>query len=316
MTDNSFAGPMSMVKIDGGKIKQLREQQGLTQLYLATAVEVTTDTISRWENRRYPSIKRDNGLKLAEALNVPLEEILEETPLPPEEREHSGEAQFQENSSAAKFPFNAGSGIKKSWPLLILSGTLLSIILAFIWYFIHFPPSRPLTAERIVPAHSIAGQPFPVIIKVTGAPDTDTALIIKETLASDLTVRATSPPVSAGGLKNNQIKWLKKIRGSAFFVYVASVTGKEGTTVNFNGTAAISNDPEAAIIGENTMTIGRYHWADTNKDSVISDDEILAVYDQYSGISDIDFDIDLIEEIWLGSAYRWDAASAKFIIMD
>ncbi len=83
MTDNSFAGPMSMVKIDGAKIKQLREQQGLTQLYLATAVEVTTDTISRWENRRYPSIKRDNGLKLAEALNVPLEDILEETPSSP-----------------------------------------------------------------------------------------------------------------------------------------------------------------------------------------------------------------------------------------
>ena len=80
MTDNTFAGPMSMIKIDGAKIKLLREQQGLTQLYLATAVEVTTDTISRWENRRYPSIKRENGLKLAEALNVPLEELLEDIP--------------------------------------------------------------------------------------------------------------------------------------------------------------------------------------------------------------------------------------------
>ena len=69
---------MSMIKIDGGKIKRLREQQGLTQLYLATAVQVTTDTISRWENRRYPSIKKENGLKLAEALNVELQEILEE----------------------------------------------------------------------------------------------------------------------------------------------------------------------------------------------------------------------------------------------
>ena len=80
MTDNVFPGPMSMVKIDGQKIKQLREQQGLTQLYLATAVEVTTDTISRWENRRYPSIKRENGIRLAQALNVPLEDLLEEEP--------------------------------------------------------------------------------------------------------------------------------------------------------------------------------------------------------------------------------------------
>lgn len=315
MTDNSFAGPMSMVKIDGAKIKQLRERQGLTQLYLATAVEVTTDTISRWENRRYPSIKKDNGLKLAEALNVSLKDILEDIPVPPEEHEQPDAPQLQEIASVAGGPQKGRSGIKKSWPLLILSGTLFAIILAFIWYFVHFPPAGALIAERIVPAHVIDGQPFPVIIQVTGAPDRDTALIIKETLASGLTVHATSPAAS-GGLKNNQIKWLKKIRNRAFFVYVASVTGKEGDTVIFHGTAAISSDPEASITGKNILTIGHYHWADSNKDSIISDDEILAVYDQYSGITDIDFDIDLIEEIWLGSAYRWDAAAARFIITD
>ena len=68
---------MSSVNIDGSKIKTLREQQGLTQLYLATVVEVTTDTISRWENRHYQSIKRENAEKLAEALEVSLEELLE-----------------------------------------------------------------------------------------------------------------------------------------------------------------------------------------------------------------------------------------------
>jgi transcriptional regulator with XRE-family HTH domain len=316
MTDTSFAGPMSMVKIDGAKIKQLREQQGLTQLYLATAVEVTTDTISRWENRRYPSIKKDNGLKLAEALNVSLKDILEDIPAPPEEKEQPGAPpQLQEIVSVARGPQKGRSGIKKSWPLLILSGTLFAIIVAFGWYFVRFPPAGSLIAERIVPAHVIDGQPFPVIIQVTGAPDKDTALIIKETLASGLTVHATSPAVN-GGLKNNQIKWLKKIRDKAFFVYVTSVTGKEGDTVIFNGTAAISSDPEASITGNNSLTIGHFHWADRNKDNTISDDEILAVYDQYSDITDIDFNIDLIEEIWLGSAYRWDAAAARFIITD
>ncbi len=66
-----------MVKIDGAKVKLLREKQGLTQLYIATAVQVTTDTISRWENKRYPSIKKENGLNLAEALGVDLEYLLE-----------------------------------------------------------------------------------------------------------------------------------------------------------------------------------------------------------------------------------------------
>ena len=65
------------VDINGNKIRLIREQKGLTQLYLATVVGVTTDTISRWENRRYPSIKLDNARKLAEALEVSLDELLE-----------------------------------------------------------------------------------------------------------------------------------------------------------------------------------------------------------------------------------------------
>ena len=65
------------VDINGSKIRSLREQNDLTQLYLATVVGVTTDTISRWENRRYPSIKLENARKLADALGVPLEELLE-----------------------------------------------------------------------------------------------------------------------------------------------------------------------------------------------------------------------------------------------
>lgn len=312
MTDNSFAGPMSMVKIDGAKIKLLREQQGLTQLYLATAVEVTTDTISRWENRRYPNIKRDNGLKLAEALNVQLEDLLEET----SEEEHSTETLPTDQPQAVKHQDTSVSPFVKNWPLLILSGTLFCVVMAFIWYFFHSPTTGPITVERIVPAHCIDGQPFPVIIKVTGAPDTATALIIKETLPNNGTIYATSPPVTAGGLKNKQIKWLKKIEGKALFAYIVSVSGKETENISFYGTAAISHDSESPINGQNTIAIGQHHWADTDKDNVISDDEILTVYDRYSEITDIDLNIDLIEEIWLGSEYKWDTATATFKIID
>jgi len=62
------------VDINGDKIRLLREQKELTQLYLATVVGVTTDTISRWENRRYPAIKLDNARKLAEALGGEMQE--------------------------------------------------------------------------------------------------------------------------------------------------------------------------------------------------------------------------------------------------
>jgi transcriptional regulator with XRE-family HTH domain len=315
MTDNSFNGPMSMVKIDGAKIKLLREQQGLTQLYLATAVEVTTDTISRWENRRYPSIKRDNCLKLAEALNVQLEDILEEV----QEEEYLPEnhpPDTPDTPDVVHLSDNEASWLKKNRRLLILSGTILGVVLAGIGYFMRAPVFGPFSAERILPAHGISGQPFPVLIKIAGAPDKATALIIKETIPDKGKIRATSPKVSAGGLKNNQIKWLKKIKGAGLYAYVASVSGKKEETVIFNGTAAISGDTESPITGNNTMVIGHYHWADTDMDNVISDDEILAVYDKYSEIKDIDFDIDLIEEIWLGSEYQWNSASGTFKIID
>lgn len=77
MSEIVYPGGQVMIRIDGTKIRQIREQKGLTQLYIATAVEVTTDTVSRWENKRYPSIKKENALKLAQALEVDLSELME-----------------------------------------------------------------------------------------------------------------------------------------------------------------------------------------------------------------------------------------------
>lgn len=316
MTDNSFIGPMSMVKIDGAKIKLLREQQGLTQLYLATAVEVTTDTISRWENRRYPSIKRDNGLRLAEALNVELEDLLEKIAEDVEEEGSANETTSPEHVQSVDPSAAKTSGSQNKRILFIVAATILSLALIFTWYFLRAPSLAPFAAERIVPSHCISGQPFPVIIKVTGAPDKANALIIKETIPESATIQATSPTLPAGGLKNKQIKWLKKIDQTALYAYVITVAGKEQEVVHFSGTAAISSESESAIQGQKTIILGRHHWADSDKDNIISDDEILAVYDQYSEITDLDIDIDLIEEIWMGSAYQWESATATFKIIE
>ena len=67
MSEQIYPGPSQMTRIDGDKVRSLREAKGLTQLYIATVVGVTTDTISRWENKRYPSVKEENARKLAEA---------------------------------------------------------------------------------------------------------------------------------------------------------------------------------------------------------------------------------------------------------
>src|SRR5512139_1399937 len=69
------------LSLNGVVLKRLREEKRLTQLYVSKVVGVTTDTISRWENNRYPTMRRDNALKLAEALEVPLAELLRQPPV-------------------------------------------------------------------------------------------------------------------------------------------------------------------------------------------------------------------------------------------
>ena len=66
------------LKIDGEVIRRLREEQGLTQLYVAKVVGVTSDTISRWENNRYPRIKTANAQRLAEALETEVDAIVQQ----------------------------------------------------------------------------------------------------------------------------------------------------------------------------------------------------------------------------------------------
>lgn len=307
-----------MIKVDGAKIKRLREEQGLTQLYLATAVQVTTDTISRWENRRYPSIKKENGIKLAEALNVTLEDILEEEPA------GGIEEQAAEDVPAVVAPGRLEPPPKPRRTLWAVVALVIGIVCAvgagvYLWLNRQAPSTATFTAQRILPGHCIAGQPFPVIIKITGDPEKSTALIIRENLPANATVKKISPAASAGGKKNEPIKWLRKINGTETFAYMVKVSGKDGEVVNFSGTAAVSDasdESPPAIAGDTTTVISQHHWADADQDNVISDSEILSVYDQYGELKGIDLDIDLIEEIWLGSGYKWNPATATFEILD
>lgn len=315
MTDNSLPGPMNMVKIDGSKIKRLREEQGLTQLYLATAVHVTTDTISRWENRRYPSIKKENGIKLAEALNVHLDELLENEGSDVGEEVHAATAPVPSPKTSGGLK----TGWRKAWPFLIVILASLFGLFSFLWLSPFSAPEITIAAARTVPVHCVAGQPFPVLIRVTGVPEEKpTALIVREQLPANATILNISPELSGGGLKNDMIKWLKKINDTAIFAYVIKVSGAEGEEISFYGTAAISGDsgPPPAITGDGMTTIGHFHWADTDNDNNISDSEILAVHDQYGEIEGIELDIDLIENMWLGTGYKWNEVTAAFEILE
>ena len=160
MANGVFSDSNQMIKIDGDKIRRLRESKGLTQLYLATYVGVTTDTISRWENKRYQTIKQSNAIKLAEALEVDLDVILD-----------TGQVDLEPQGK----PVEQGSipGPGQALPMLdrkkLLLGTFLFVFLliAVSYFFLNKQPkstpvARLVTAERIFPPHCAPNQLLPV----------------------------------------------------------------------------------------------------------------------------------------------------------
>jgi transcriptional regulator with XRE-family HTH domain len=309
MTDTSHPGVMAMVKIDGSKVKFLREQKGLTQLYVATVVQVTTDTISRWENKRYPTIKKENAIRLAEALEVELDEILEEShdePPPPLQP-------TTETSASTEQP----KLFSRIWPLLLLSATISILIAAVTWFFVFQGKPLKITAKRILPERCTTDMPFPVSIEVIGPPEDVVAIILKENLPQYVVVKNTNPPLAPSGQKNNTLKWLHKAEGRTLFTYIATLSQPLETNDVFSGSAAASNDSSnpVTIEGNNTLEVGLHHWADSDGDNVISDKEILTVYDQYGDLEKLGLDIDLIEEIWLGSGYSWNPKKNRYEIL-
>lgn len=300
-----------MVKIDGSRIRALREEKGLTQLYLATAVAVTTDTISRWENRRYPTIKKENAEKLAEALEVGLDEILDagekSTPAPAVvEVESDGDR--QEDTP----PVSAPVTIK--W---IAAPVALCLFLIAGWFF-WSAATMEITAVRIMPEHSVPGQPFPVIIRVLGGGEGNVPFIIRENIREKAVVASLQPKATVAAVDGgSQIKWINKLSSPADLAYTLTSSAMEvGGSVNLQGTITVRKfgGSDQQIGGRQTVQLAPFHWADSNRDNRIDDQEILAVYADYAEIDGIELGLSSIEDIWFGSSYKWDQERNIFVI--
>lgn len=289
---------VAMIRIDGARVRQLREAQGLTQLYLATAVEVTTDTISRWENRHYPTIKQENGLRLAEALGVELEEILGN----PDET-----AEPVKDSPPSSPATRVGIPLKK-YNLLLNIGLAVMIpvvIGLMIWKKQPEPGEIQIEATRSLPTACAPGLTFPVLITVhTGR---EMVLLVREHVPDGVEILKTVP--DATSQTDNTLKWIRKEGGEQLLTgYLAKSAGEYGTQFTFSGSIAVRQEQkqEADISGDDAIRLEPLHWADTNGDFIINDDEILEVYDKFGGLTELGVDLDSIEEIWMGSGYRWN----------
>ena len=304
------------VDINGNKIRFLREQKELTQLYLATVVGVTTDTISRWENGRYPSIKPDNARKLAEALGVSLEELLEDT-------SESG-ALAAEAEEPLVVANGAASGLadmpvrlrifRERWQVLA-AGLLVALAGAAAIYFL-LGTSVPVRAVRVLPPHTAPGAPFPVIIRLSGEVDAPNTVLVRDELTGD--AEALGPAIE-GEAKHfgKNPRWIGHLwRGRGAFAYLVQ-PGKKllpDDEIRFSGDiiAGEGQISGTAIVGVSRIRLAPYHWADTDKDYVISDSEIREAYATYSvrGQSLINFSE--IEELWVAGRYTWNKKTQSF----
>ena len=232
-----------MVRIDGGRIRGIREKKGLTQLYVATSVGVTTDTISRWENKRYPSIKGENAERLAEALEVDLEDILESQSVTGEH--HEGDQPSPSQTAPALPP-----RLKKH---LLIIAIVLSVVatLLIARYFSHSLQAEiNVSATRTLPPHVPSGQLFPVLVRVDTSHDNPFSLIIRETLPPDCQPVAALPPFTSIGKEGEQIRWVSRLEGdSMVFAYlVRGAVALENTSLVFSGQVLAGSQTDSPIV--------------------------------------------------------------------
>lgn len=293
-----------MVRIDGSLVRKLREEKGLTQLYLATAVGVTTDTISRWENRHYQSVKKENGVRLAAALEVTLEAILEEE----EVREEPGKAELN------KAPVSLGPE-RKNKTLFLSLLSLFLVLVALVFYFLQQEPEPEiiLQASRKTPSHAMPGYPFPVVITVESSTQ-PLSVVIKESLPANIRVTSSSANLHPDG--KAELKWIvKHLKGVQRFGYMVTNAGQADLHFHGTVTSRAGRDREVVIGGRQSLTMSPFHWGDSNQDGIISDDEILVIYDEFDDVAGLTVDIDLVDEIWMASGYKWNADKKLFEVI-
>ncbi|MBU4230725.1 MAG: helix-turn-helix transcriptional regulator [Desulfurivibrionaceae bacterium] len=334
-----LAGGVPMVNIDGARIRRLREEKGLTQLYVATVVGVTTDTISRWENRRYPNIKKENALKLAEALETQVADIVDhgQPASPPEPSSPQGSEPPKQDEPLPQPPepepppalapaAPQAASLRSRFasfpvPARLAGFFLLALaILAFLRWYGPSEGESQMAAYRILPEHATPGIPFPVVIEVTTSATRPFSLILKETLPPDCIPAQGRPRFVSQASDPPVLKWIDKISGEqAAYSYLATLqpATEMETAHRFSGGVTIRSDDNSSIpiSGTDALRASPFHWADSNSDGRIDDEELLSVYEIYGGIEGLQFGKKLIEEIWTAKGYRWNQETRGYDIL-
>lgn len=304
---------MSSVNINGSAIREFREQKELTQLYLATVVGVTTDTISRWENKRYPSIKLENAQRLAEALGVDLDDILEHSD--PDQVED--EAVFIDQQDLIPEKGKSFFSPKRA----VSAGVLFFILIVMFagYYWVKNGQQPTITATRTLPLHTAPHLSFPVIVRLKADSSIDVPILLRETITGRATATAIKTLLHSTMQEyGKNPRWIGRlVQGEAAFLYMVHPDQgvQLGEQLSFAGDCVSGKVKKKGtqVVGLKSLRIAMAHWADTDKDFIITDNEILDAYEHYSSSGNIDVDFSDLERLWLAGRYRWDENTLAFI---
>jgi len=300
MNQTSYDDKSSTVCLDAAEVKRIREGQQLTQFYVSKVVGVTTDTISRWENNRYPTIRRENALKLAEALDVQLGDIL----LKPKEEPAEEKLSVQKKSPAF-------------WFMIIV----LPLVALFILFsLLGKSPSLPasVTSERVLPDFAGPGSTIPVQIRMTHREQNE-GIILREYFPKGWKIVQANPPASSLDNVNGVARWIIKAgddRDRVVYLVQVDPAAKLNSEELFQGEIVASrkgNQSAVPIQGESQIAVAPVHWVDANADSRIDDGEMLEGSFTIEDMAGVHIDWDDLEGLWDAGRYSWDAQKQRFL---
>ncbi len=288
------------VSIDGRTIRRVREEKKLTQLYVAKVVGVTTDTISRWENNRYPNIKRDNALALAEALEVPVEMLLRRD-------EHGGDEERE--------PLPSGSRRR-----LVAGFLLVSFLLAAGFFLLvgrQAEDGGRVLAVRLLPRYAAPGSVIPVRVAIDRKLD-GRGYILREHFPGGWKLIEASPPASSLDNINGTARWIVKPgekRERIVYLLRVGAGSPDDPMAKFAGEVVIkgeADDGAARVGGKETVEVAPFLWPDQDGNHVIDDAEILAASDVFDEMKGVHLDWNFLESVWDAGSYQWLAEKKLF----
>lgn len=307
------------VCLDGAAVRRIREEKRLTQLYVAKVVGVTTDTISRWENNRYPTVRRENLFKLGEALESPVHLLVK---LDDPDHECAAQSSGEGVDAAAD---SALVPAKRHFSLLRLFFLLLLVVTVVVIYLVRSekPPAPvPVAADffgsRVLPYFAAPGTVIPVRVRLK-VDDVAHGYIVREHFPPGWEVIEAMPAASSIDNQDGMARWIiKQGEKHSLIVYLVRADPRSpvGMIGRFHG-EIISNldDKNQSIVlsGDTEVKVAPYTWSDLDGDSIVDDEEMLEASQAFEELNGVHLDWKELELLWDAGHYRFDPATRRFL---